>query len=45
MMKIKKPIIENENKKPNLRRLFGAHKFQKPVKQLMKEMDKELYND
>ena len=31
--------------KPNLRKLFGAHKFSKPTEQLMKEMDEELYND
>lgn len=31
--------------KPNLRKLFGAHKFSKPVKQLMKKMDEELYDD
>jgi len=31
--------------KVNLRRLFGKHKFFKPTAQLMKEMDKELYND
>lgn len=31
--------------KPNLRKLFGAHKFSKPVDKLMKEMDEELYND
>ena len=31
--------------KVNLRKLFGKHKFSKPTEQLMKEMDKELYND
>ncbi len=31
--------------KPDLRKLFGAHKFSKPVKKLMKEIDKELHND
>ncbi len=35
-------LIKKE--KPNLRKLFGAHKFFKPVEQLMKEMDEELYN-
>lgn len=34
-----------KKERPNLRRLFGAHKFSKPVKKLMKEMDKELYNE
>jgi putative addiction module antidote len=27
-----------------LRETFGKHKFSKPVKQLMKETDKELYD-
>ena len=31
------------NKKPNLRKLYGKHKFKKPVEQIMKEMDKDLY--
>ncbi|MBU1103740.1 MAG: hypothetical protein KJ600_04255 [Nanoarchaeota archaeon] len=31
--------------KPNLRKLFGAHKFSKPTEQLMKEMEEDLYND
>jgi antitoxin component of MazEF toxin-antitoxin module len=35
-------LIKKE--KPNLRKLFGSHKFSKPVSQLMKEMDEELYN-
>ena len=34
-----------KNEKPNLKKLFGAHKFSKPIEQLMKEMDEELYND
>ena len=34
-----------KREKPNLHKLFGAHKFSKPVEQLMKEMDEELYND
>ncbi len=33
-----------KKEKPNLRKLFGAHKFSKPVEQLMKEMDEELYD-
>ena len=36
-------IIHNE--KPNLRKLFGSHKFSKPTEKLIKEMDEELYND
>ena len=34
-----------KKEKPDLRKLFGAHKFSKPVDKLMKEMDEELYND
>jgi len=32
-------------KKPNLKKLLGAHKFSKPTEQLMKEMDEELYDN
>jgi len=35
-------IAEN---KVDLRKLFGSHKFSKPVAQLMKETDEELYNE
>jgi antitoxin component of MazEF toxin-antitoxin module len=32
-------------KKSNvLRETFGTHKFSKPIKQIMKEVDKELYD-
>jgi len=31
--------------KVNLRKIFGKHKFSKSTDQLMKEMDKELYDD
>jgi len=34
-----------QKRKPNLRKLFGAHKFSKPTEQLMKEIDEELYDD
>ncbi len=34
-----------KKEKPDLRKLFGAHKFSKPIDQLIKEMDEELYND
>lgn len=34
-----------KSEKPNLRKLFGSHKFSKPTQKLMKEMDEELYND
>ena len=34
-----------KKRKPNLRKLFGAHKFNKPVEQMMKEMDEDLYDD
>lgn len=33
------------SEKPDLRKLFGAHKFSKPTQRLMKEMDEELYDD
>ncbi len=29
----------------NLRQFFGVHKFKKSVEEMMKEGDKELYND
>ena len=35
-------IIEN---KPNLKKLFGAHKFKKSTDQIMEEIDKTLYNE
>ncbi|MEK6855181.1 MAG: hypothetical protein AABX73_03080 [Nanoarchaeota archaeon] len=39
-------IILLKRKKNNvLREMFGSHKFSKPVKQLMREMDEELYHD
>jgi antitoxin component of MazEF toxin-antitoxin module len=28
-----------------LRKMFGKHKFKKPINQIMKEMDKELWSD
>ncbi len=34
-----------KKEKPNLHKLFGAHKFSKPTEELMNEMDEELYND
>lgn len=34
-----------KNEKPNLKKLFGAHKFSRPIEQLMKEMDEELYDN
>lgn len=34
-----------QKRKPNLRKIFGIHKFSKPTEQLMKEMDEELYDD
>ena len=34
-----------EEKKVNLRKLFGTFKFKKPTQQMMREIDKELYND
>ena len=40
--KIKAFIVKKSNV---LRETFGSHKFSKPVPRLMKEMDKELYNE
>ena len=37
-------LILEENK-VDLRKLFGKHKFKKSTEQLMRETDKELYND
>ena len=34
-----------EKKRIDLRKLFGRHKFSKSVEQLMKETDRELYNE
>ena len=30
---------------PNLKKLFGAHKFKKPTNKILNEVDKELYNE
>ncbi len=38
-------ILVKENKENVLKETFGTFKFKKSIKQLMKEMDKELYND
>ncbi len=38
-------VLFRKKKNNVLRKMFGTHKFSKPVKQLMKEMDQELYND
>lgn len=39
-----KALIIKKNK-VNLRKLFGAHKFSRPIEELLKESDKELYNE
>lgn len=31
--------------RPNLKKLFGARKFKKSTERMMREIDKELYND
>jgi antitoxin component of MazEF toxin-antitoxin module len=31
--------------KVNLRKIFGSHKFNKTVEQMMEETDRELYNE
>lgn len=38
-------ILFGRRKDNVLREMFGTHKFKKPVEELMKEVDKELYND
>ena len=37
-------IAVAREKKPNLRKFFGAHKFDKPVEEIMKEIDRDLYD-
>lgn len=32
-------------KNNGLKRLFGAHKFSKPIDKILEESDKELYNE
>ena len=48
-MKIVNTIFGRRNiffqKKIDLRKLFGVHKFSKPVDKLMREMDEDLYDD
>lgn len=39
MVKIKEKLEECRNKKANLNKLFGSHKFSKPTEILLKEMD------
>ncbi|MEK6914922.1 MAG: AbrB/MazE/SpoVT family DNA-binding domain-containing protein [Nanoarchaeota archaeon] len=38
-------ILMKKEKKNVLRETFGTYKFNKSTKQMMKEMDKELYNE
>lgn len=52
ILKEKPGLKENEEitvfisqSRPNLKKLFGAHKFRKSTNQMMREIDKELYND
>ena len=35
-------LLKKDEEENVLKETFGTHKFKKPVKQLMKEMDKEL---
>ncbi|MEK6890309.1 MAG: hypothetical protein AABX35_03920 [Nanoarchaeota archaeon] len=38
-------LLEKQFKKSNvLKETFGTHKFSKPIKKLMSDVDKELYN-
>lgn len=34
-----------KKKKSDLRKLWGKYKFKQPTEEIMKEIDKELYND
>ncbi len=38
-------LIKKKNRNKVLREGFGMFKFKKPVSKIMKEIDKELYND
>ena len=38
-------VILVKPQKINLKKLVGGHKFSKPTDVLMKEIDKDLYND
>lgn len=38
-------ILFKKEKNNVLKEMFGTHKFSKPIKKLMKEVDRELYND
>jgi len=38
-------ILLSKEKNNVLREMFGTMKFKKPTKQLMNEIDKELYNE
>mgnify|MGYP001612112726 FL=1 len=39
-----KAILKKRKKTNILRQMFGAHKLNKPVEQIMKEMDRDLYD-
>ena len=38
-------LLITKEKENVLKETFGIHKFKKPIKKLMKESDKELYNE
>jgi len=38
-------ILMNKKKSNVLKETFGTFKFKKPVKQMMREIDEELYDD
>lgn len=38
-------VFFRRERRPNLRKLFGKHKFSKSTDRLMREMDEELYDD
>ncbi len=37
-------FVVKKEKRNVLREMFGTHKFSKPTKELLKEVDKELYD-
>ena len=38
-------LLKKRQKSNVLKEIFGSHKFSKPINQLLKEADKELYNE
>ena len=42
--KSEKVKVKQEKEQNVLRATFGSHRFSKPIKELMKDIDKELHN-